>query len=63
MIIWLASYPKSGNTWVRAFLTNYFSNNSKNIFKNLQEIETFPNKKYFEGIADVDLIKKNKLAI
>ncbi len=22
-IIWLASYPKSGNTWVRAFLTNY----------------------------------------
>ncbi|MEM9046568.1 MAG: sulfotransferase domain-containing protein [Pseudomonadota bacterium] len=23
-IIWLASYPKSGNTWLRAFLTNYF---------------------------------------
>jgi len=23
-IIWLASYPKSGNTWVRAFLTAYF---------------------------------------
>jgi hypothetical protein len=22
-IIWLASYPKSGNTWVRAFLLNY----------------------------------------
>jgi hypothetical protein len=22
-IIWLASYPKSGNTWVRAFLHNY----------------------------------------
>lgn len=22
-IIWLASYPKSGNTWVRAFLANY----------------------------------------
>ncbi len=22
-IIWLASYPKSGNTWLRAFLTNY----------------------------------------
>ena len=63
MIIWLASYPKSGNTWVRAFLTNYFSNNSENIFKNLQEIETFPNKKYFEGIANIDLIKKNKLEI
>jgi len=24
-IVWLASYPKSGNTWVRAFLCNYFS--------------------------------------
>ncbi len=22
-ILWLASYPKSGNTWLRAFLTNY----------------------------------------
>ena len=22
-IVWLASYPKSGNTWTRAFLTNY----------------------------------------
>jgi hypothetical protein len=25
-IIWLASYPKSGNTWVRAFLANLLSN-------------------------------------
>ena len=24
-IIWLASYPKSGNTWLRAFLANYLS--------------------------------------
>ena len=24
-IVWLASYPKSGNTWFRAFLTNYLS--------------------------------------
>ena len=23
-ILWLASYPKSGNTWMRAFLTNLF---------------------------------------
>ncbi|MSO93754.1 MAG: sulfotransferase domain-containing protein, partial [Rhodospirillales bacterium] len=22
-ILWLASYPKSGNTWLRAFLANY----------------------------------------
>lgn len=25
-IIWLASYPKSGNTWLRAFLANYLQN-------------------------------------
>jgi len=25
-IVWLASYPKSGNTWVRIFLTNYLAN-------------------------------------
>lgn len=24
-ICWLSSYPKSGNTWLRALLTNYFS--------------------------------------
>jgi hypothetical protein len=28
-IIWLASYPKSGNTWVRAFLHNLFINTDK----------------------------------
>ena len=25
-VLWLASYPKSGNTWVRAFLANYLVN-------------------------------------
>ncbi len=25
-IIWLASYPKSGNTWLRILLTNYWRN-------------------------------------
>ncbi|MEM7171738.1 MAG: sulfotransferase domain-containing protein [Pseudomonadota bacterium] len=30
-IIWLASYPKSGNTWTRAFLANYMSNASEPI--------------------------------
>jgi aryl sulfotransferase len=25
-IIWLSSYPKSGNTWMRVFLTNYVRN-------------------------------------
>lgn len=25
-LVWLASYPKSGNTWMRLFLENYFRN-------------------------------------
>lgn len=28
-IIWLASYPKSGNTWTRIFLANYLMNGDK----------------------------------
>ena len=24
MIIWLASYPKSGNTWLRALISTYY---------------------------------------
>ncbi len=28
-IVWMASYPKSGNTWARIFLANYISNARK----------------------------------
>jgi hypothetical protein len=28
-IVWLASYPKSGNTWLRVFLANYLLNREK----------------------------------
>lgn len=28
-IVWLASYPKSGNTWLRAFLANYIRNSDE----------------------------------
>ncbi len=30
-IIWLASFPKSGNTWVRTFLANYFLGGKREI--------------------------------
>ena len=37
MILWLASYPKSGNTWVRALLSDYFKSKSEsdNIFNKM----------------------------
>ncbi len=28
-VLWLASYPKSGNTWMRAFLANYLANGDR----------------------------------
>ena len=49
MIIWLASYPKSGNTWVRSFLSAYyFGENGVFEIDNLKKIEDYPNKQFFE---------------
>ncbi len=52
MIIWIASYPKSGNTWVRAFLSTYiYSQNGEFKFENLKKITLFPQMKYFNDIG------------
>ena len=49
MIFWIASYPKSGNTWVRSMLTSYyFSYNGIFNQKLLGKIGQFPQKKYFD---------------
>ena len=55
MIIWLASYPKSGNTWLRLFLKAYIQNNDKNfnINDNINDtfkVDIFPNIKNFESM-------------
>ena len=43
MIIWLASYPKSGNTLLRSMLSAYlFSNDGIFNFKLLTKIKQFP---------------------
>jgi len=48
MIIWIASYPKSGNTWVRSLLSAYlYSNDGVFDFELLKRINQFPNKEYF----------------
>lgn len=39
-LVWLASYPKSGNTWFRIFLTNYLQNKEKPAI--LHELERSP---------------------
>ena len=49
MIIWLASYPKSGNTYVRAFLSAYyFSENGEFDFSQIARIDQFPHEKFFK---------------
>ena len=40
MIIWIASYPKSGNTWLRSLISSYYF--SKDKF-NLSDLKTIPN--------------------
>ena len=45
MIIWIASYPKSGNTWIRSLLSSYlFSDDGKFSFKLLRNMEQFSSK-------------------
>jgi hypothetical protein len=58
-VIWLASYPKSGNTWFRVFLTNLLSDSDKpaNI-NDLAESSISSSRKVFDdytGIASSDL--------
>jgi hypothetical protein len=51
MIIWLASYPKSGNTWLRSFLSNYLNNNTSNFnFKLLDQIRKFPRRELLDEL-------------
>jgi hypothetical protein len=61
MIIWLASYPKSGNTLVRSMLSAYnFSRTGEFNFQLLQNIKQFPNRTIFNYLG-VDT--SNKLEI
>ena len=53
MIIWIASYPKSGNTWVRSIISSLIYSNDGNFdFDLLKKIPQFPNKKYFENFTN-----------
>ncbi len=68
MIVWISSYPKSGNTWIRTFISTYYlSNNDKFNFSMLKNIQQFPHEKFFDkNINDIksainnwDLAQKN----
>jgi len=63
-IIWISSYPKSGNTWVRYLLANYFYNPSR--IKNaniIDNIKKFNINDKFKKISNLEDIKKNPFHI
>ena len=49
MIFWIASYPKSGNTWIRTLISSYYYTED-GIFdeSKIHNIDQFPQKKYFK---------------
>ena len=51
MIIWIASYPKSGNTWVRSFLSDYLNKSKTDFnFGILKKINRFPRKELYDNL-------------
>ena len=61
MFIWLASYPKSGNTLVRALLGSYFfSNDGIFSFESIKNIKQFPHVGLFENLG-VDVKNENEI--
>ncbi len=50
MIFWIASYPKSGNTWLRTLISTYYYSKDgifdQSILKNIGQ---FPEKRHFVG--------------
>ena len=55
MIIWLASYPKSGNTWMWLFIKSYFNPPNKKFSLNHDKddpyfLETFPTERRFDEL-------------
>lgn len=58
MIKWIASYPKSGNTWLRSLLADYKCFKEKYTFNVLSEqIHTFPRSNYFDFLINERITK------
>ena len=62
MIIWIVSYPRSGNTWVRSLISTYlFSEKENTVFENIKKIINFPNIKHFKEIFEINEFSKEEL--
>jgi prolyl oligopeptidase PreP (S9A serine peptidase family) len=68
MIIWLASYPKSGNTMLRTMLSSYlFTNDGSFDFNIMKKISQFPNSNIYDKLGvnykDLNEVIKNSLRV
>ena len=64
MIIWLASYPKSGNTWLRFYIISLLMGKKTDLNLNhLRAIMNYPHSTHFNGLVsnlfDLNEISKN----
>ena len=65
MIIWIASYPKSGNTWIRALVATYLYaiKEGEFNFDLLKTIPKFTQDKYFSPLLILEELRKEPLKI
>ena len=55
-LLWVASYPKSGNTWMRAILTSlFYSKDGIFDFTLLPKIDQFEKLQYFDFVKDINI--------
>ena len=55
-IIWVASYPKSGNTWLRSILSSlFYSKDGKFNFELLNNIKHFDNPENYLFVKDINI--------
>ena len=64
MIVWLTSYPKSGNTWVRSFLSSLiFTEYGEVDFDGMKKLSQYPMRSHFTGLLenleDLNSLSKN----
>ena len=54
-IVWIASYPKSGNTWIRSIISSLFYTKKGDFnFNLLNLIELFEQKKNFNFVNNIN---------
>ena len=59
MIVWLASYPKSGNTWIRLFLNSLIFSSTTEVDINSIKIRQFPIRSDFNDLSqDIENVEE-----